>query len=39
VLEYIIIKNSWGTWWGEKGYARIAADRKIKDGMCGIFKE
>lgn len=28
--EYIIIKNSWGTWWGESGYARIAPNQ------CGI---
>jgi len=33
--EYYIIKNSWNTWWGENGYAKIAI---IGDGegICGI---
>ena len=32
--EYIIVKNSWGADWGEKGYINIAAvDGK---GICGI---
>ena len=31
-VEYWIIRNSWNTWWGENGTARI----KI-DGNCNIY--
>lgn len=24
--EYILIKNSWGTYWGDKGFIKIATD-------------
>ena len=38
--EYIIIKNSWGSLWGESGYAKISMTEKYgKKGICGIFSE
>jgi len=34
--EYWILKNSWGTGWGEKGFAKIAMQEG--EGVCGIQK-
>lgn len=36
--EYVIIKNSWGPGWGEKGFAKISLSQdRWKGGMCGVM--
>jgi C1A family cysteine protease len=34
--DYWIVKNSWGTGWGESGYVRIAKDNTAGPGVCGL---
>ncbi len=39
LLEAFIVKNSWGSDWGDQGYIYISTDGRVNDGLgvCGIL--
>lgn len=37
-IEYVMIRNQWGTSWGESGYARVKMISG-NTGVCGLYTD
>jgi len=37
--DYYLVKNSWGTSWGDEGYIKLGRGLQYNDGQCGILLE
>lgn len=36
--EYVLIKNSWGEYWGQNGFGKISLTQEYsRRGVCGIY--
>ncbi|KAL1532168.1 cathepsin L [Salvia divinorum] len=35
-VKFWLLKNSWGTGWGDNGFIKLQRNIDVKEGMCGI---